>query len=103
MNNIYILSPPIDIETFRNVASMSNGDDERNDIILVISRIDPHKKIENAIKLAKILKNKNIGRGMKIVGNLYYYYSHYYSELKQLVLNLGLTDYIIFEINAQLG
>ena len=46
MNNIYILSPPIDIETFRNVASMSNGDDERNDIILVISRIDPHKKIE---------------------------------------------------------
>jgi glycosyltransferase involved in cell wall biosynthesis len=103
MNNIYILSPPIDIETFRNVASsISNGDDERNDIILVISRIDPHKKIENAIKLAKILKNKNIGRGMKIVGNLYYYYSHYYSELKQLVLDLGLTDYIIFEINASL-
>jgi glycosyltransferase involved in cell wall biosynthesis len=102
MNNIYILSPPIDIETFRNVASMSNGDDERNDIILVISRIDPHKKIENAIKLAKILKNKNIGRGMKIVGNLYYYYSHYYSKLKQLVLDLGLTDYIIFEINASL-
>jgi glycosyltransferase involved in cell wall biosynthesis len=102
MNNIYILSPPIDIETFRNVASMSNGDDKRNDIILVISRIDPHKKIENAIKLAKILKNKNIGRGMKIVGNLYYYYSHYYSELKELVLDLGLTDYIIFEINASL-
>jgi glycosyltransferase involved in cell wall biosynthesis len=103
MNNIYILSPPIDIETFRNVASsISNGDNERNDIILVISRIDPHKKIENAIKLAKILKNKNIGRGMKIVGNLYYYYSHYYSELKQLVLDLGLTDYIIFEINASL-
>ena len=74
MNNIYILSPPIDIETFRNVASMANGDNERNHIILVISRIDPHKKIENAIKLAKILKDKNIGRGMKIVGNLYYYF-----------------------------
>jgi len=102
MNNIYILSPPIDIETFRNVASMSNGDDERNDIILVISRIDPHKKIENVIRLAKILKNKNIGRAMKIVGNLYYYYSHYYLELKQLVLDLDLTDYIIFEINASL-
>jgi glycosyltransferase involved in cell wall biosynthesis len=102
MNNIFILNPPIDIETFRNVASMLNGNEERNDIILVISRIDPHKKIENAIKLAKILKNKNIGRGMKIVGNLYYYYSRYYSELKQLVLDLGLADYIIFEINASL-
>ena len=102
IDNIYILSPPIDIETFRNVALMANGDDERNDIILVISRIDPHKKIENAIKLAKILKDKNIGRGMKIVGNLYYYYFHYYSELKQMVLDFGLTDYITFEINASL-
>ena len=103
LDNIYILSPPIDIETFRNVALMANGDDERNDIILVISRIAPHKKIENAINLAKILKDNNIGKGMKIVGNLYYYYfDDYYSELKQMVLGLGLTDYITFEINASL-
>jgi glycosyltransferase involved in cell wall biosynthesis len=103
LDNIYILSPPIDIETFRNVALMANGDDERNDIILVISRIAPHKKIENAIKLAKILKDNNIGKGMKIVGNLYYYYfDDYYSELKQMVTGLGLTDYITFEINASL-
>jgi len=103
MNNIYILSPPIDIETFRNVASMSNGDDERNDIVLVISRIAPHKKIENAIKLAKILKDNKIGKGMKIVGNLYDYFFDYYYELKHMVLDLGLTDYITFEINASLA
>lgn len=103
LDNIYILSPPIDIETFRNVALMANGDDdETNDIILVISRIAPHKKIENAIKLAKILKDNNVGKGMKIVGNLYYYFFDYYSELKQMVLDLGLTDYITFEINASL-
>ena len=103
LDNIYILSPPIDIETFRNVALMTNGDDdETNDIILVISRIAPHKKIENAIKLAKILKDNNVGKGMKIVGNLYYYFFDYYSELKQMVLDLGLTDYITFEINASL-
>jgi glycosyltransferase involved in cell wall biosynthesis len=103
LDDVYILSPPIDIETFQNVALIANDeDDKRKDIILVISRIDPHKKIENAIRLAKILKNKNIGRAMKIVGNLYYYYSHYYLELKQLVLDLDLTDYIIFEINASL-
>jgi glycosyltransferase involved in cell wall biosynthesis len=102
LDNIYILSPPIDVETFSNVALMTNGDDERNDTILVIARIAPHKKIENAIKLAKILKNNNIGKGMKIVGNLYYYFSDYYSELQQMVLNLGLTDYVTFEINASL-
>ena len=102
LDNIYILSPPIDTETFRNVAFMANGDDGRNDNLLVISRIAPHKKIENAIKLAKILKDNNVGKGMKIVGNLYYYYSDYYSELKQMVVDLGLTDYITFEINASL-
>src|SRR5688500_1736836 len=31
LDNIYILSPPIDIETFRNVALMTKGDDETND------------------------------------------------------------------------
>ena len=100
--NIYILSPPIDIETFRNVALMTKNYNETNDSILVISRIAPHKKIENAIKLAKILKDRNVGKGMKIVGNLYYYFFDYYSELKQMVLDLGLTDYVTFEINARL-
>ena len=100
--DIYILSPPIDLETFQNIALMTNGYKETNDIILVISRIAPHKKIENAIKLAKILKDNNIGKGMKIVGNLYYYFFDYYSELKQMVLDLGLTDYVTFEINARL-
>jgi glycosyltransferase involved in cell wall biosynthesis len=102
LHEIYILSPPIDLETFRNIALMTNGYKETNDIILVISRIAPHKKIENAIKLAKILKDNNIGKGMKIVGNLYYYFFDYYSELKQMVLDLGLTDYVTFEINARL-
>ncbi|HZL23603.1 MAG TPA: glycosyltransferase [Nitrososphaeraceae archaeon] len=100
--NIHILSPPIDIETFRNVALMTKNYNETNDSILVISRIAPHKKIENAIKLAKILKDRNVGKGMKIVGNLYYYFFDYYSELKQMILDLGLTDYVTFEINATL-
>ena len=100
--NIHILSPPIDIETFRNVALMTKNYNETNDSILVISRIAPHKKIENAIKLAKILKDRNVGKGMKIVGNLYYYFFDYYSKLKQMILDLGLTDYVTFEINATL-
>jgi len=102
-HNIYILSPPVDIETFRNVPLTINGTNERKkDIILIVSRIDPHKKIENAINLAKILKDNNIGRAMKIVGNLYYYYYDYYPKLKQMVTDLGLSDYITFEINASL-
>jgi glycosyltransferase involved in cell wall biosynthesis len=99
---IYVLSPPVDIETFRNVSLKRKSGDEMNGFILVISRIAPHKEIENAIKLAKTLKDNNIGKGMKIVGNLYHYFFGYYSELKQMVVALGLTDYITFEANANL-
>jgi glycosyltransferase involved in cell wall biosynthesis len=104
LEDIRILSPPIDIETFRNSALTINdgGGSERRDIILVISRIAPHKKIENAIKLAKILKDNSIGSEMKIVGNLYSYFSDYYTGLKQTIKELGLTDYVTFEINASL-
>jgi len=104
LEDIRILSPPIDIETFRNSALIINDDDDsgRRDIILVISRIAPHKKIENAIKLAKILKDNSIGSEMKIVGNLYSCFSDYYSGLKQMIKELGLTDYVTFEINASL-
>jgi hypothetical protein len=102
LDSIDILSPPIDTEIFRNLALIANGDNKRNDLILVISRIAPHKKIENAIKLAKILKDRKIGTGMKIVGNLYYYYFDYYSYLKQMVIDFGLTDYVTIEVNASL-
>jgi glycosyltransferase involved in cell wall biosynthesis len=102
LDNIYVLSPPIDIETFRNIALKANGYNERNHTVLVISRIAPHKQIQNAIKLAKILKDNKIGKEMKIVGNLYHYFFDYYSELKQMVLDLDLTDYIRFEVNASL-
>ena len=103
LDDIRILSPPIDIETFRNISLMTNGDNEKKDTILVISRIAPHKKIENAIKLAKILKDNNVGKGMKVVGNLYHYFFDYYSGLQQMIVKLDLTEYITFEINASLG
>ena len=50
LDNIYILSPPIDVETFSNVALMTNGDDERNDTILVIARIAPHTKTQSSLQ-----------------------------------------------------
>ena len=101
LDDIRILSPPIDVEAFHNTA-LINDYNEKKDTILVISRISPHKKIENAIKLAKILKDNNVGKGMKIVGNLYQYFLDYYSGLQQMVLELDLTDYVTFEINASL-
>lgn len=105
-NSIHILSPPIDVDIFRNVRFIleQDSDDDinykRNDTVIVISRI-AHKEIENAIKLAKILNDRKIGKGMVIIGNLYNYFE-YYTHLKQMVIDLGLTDFVTFEINASL-
>jgi glycosyltransferase involved in cell wall biosynthesis len=105
-NSICILRPPIDVDTFRNAKLISEQDYDayyhnRDDTVIVIARIAAHKEIENAIKLAKILKDRNICKGMIIVGNLYNYFE-YYSHLKQMVIDLGLTDFVTFEINASL-
>jgi glycosyltransferase involved in cell wall biosynthesis len=95
-----VLSPPVDIERFRNRALISK---HREDIVLVLSRIVPYKKIENAVAVAKILKGNNIGKGMKIIGNLYdddFVVGNYYSQLLQMVKEYNLEDYVSFEINV---
>jgi glycosyltransferase involved in cell wall biosynthesis len=95
-----VLSPPVDVEPFRSRALIS---DHREDIVLVLSRIVPYKKIENAVAVAKILKENNIGKSMKIIGNLYdddFVVGNYYSQLLQMVKEYNLEDYVSFEINV---
>jgi hypothetical protein len=76
---------------FRNdglILEQDSDDDtnyKRNDTVILISRIAAHKELENAIKLAKILNDRKIGKGMIIVGNLYNYFE-YYVYLKQMVI-----------------
>lgn len=95
-----LLSPPVDVDFFRNTALLSSLSSKRKDVILVVSRFHPSKKIENAIRLAKLLKQYEIGSGMKIVGNLPHSRYGYYSYLKQMVQDYNLTDYVTFEINV---
>jgi glycosyltransferase involved in cell wall biosynthesis len=95
-----VLSPPVDIQTFREAALSSVA---RENFILVVCRIDRSKKIENAIKLAKLLQTKKIGDGMRIIGNVNYGRDlNYYYYLKQLVMDYDLTDFVKFEINISL-
>jgi glycosyltransferase involved in cell wall biosynthesis len=97
-----VLSPPVDIDFFRNMSllSSSSSNNNRKDTILVISRFHPTKKIENAIRLAKLLKERKIGSRMKIVGNLPPGTPGYLFYLKQMVDHYDLDDYVKFEINV---
>ena len=91
-----ILYPPVDTDTFHEAALRSN---QREDIILVISRIAPDKHVENAIELARITRSRGIGKGMVIAGNLHHYDHHYYQELKKKIADYDLSGYISLQIN----
>jgi alpha-1,2-mannosyltransferase len=97
-----VLSPPVDVDFFRNMSllSSSSSNNNRKDTILVIARFHPTKKIENAIRLAKLLKDRKIGSRMKIVGNLPSGTPDYLFYLKEMVGHYDLDDYVKFEINV---
>ena len=64
-------------------------------INLATYTINPLKKIENAIKLARVLKDSNIGKGMKIVGSISPHNLDYYSHLNKLVEDFDLAIWVI--------
>ena len=91
-----ILYPPVDVDVFRNAALSSNA---RDDSILVVSRFHPSKKLENAIGLAELLKENNVGRYMIIAGNMSPADSQYFDYLNKLVRQRHLQDFVKFELN----
>jgi glycosyltransferase involved in cell wall biosynthesis len=93
-----ILYPPVDVETFQKVASKSN---QRDDTILVISRIAPDKQIENAIEVARLIRRRGIGKGMIIAGNLHDYDNRYYQHLKKMIADYDLSDYVSLQTNIR--
>jgi glycosyltransferase involved in cell wall biosynthesis len=95
-----VLSPPVDVALFRKAAFLSSYSRSRKDAILVISRLHPTKKIENAIELAKLLKQYKVGTEMKIVGNIPPKRDGYYLYLKRLVDRYDLEDYVTIEANV---
>jgi glycosyltransferase involved in cell wall biosynthesis len=95
-----VLSPPVDVALFRKAAFLSSYSRSRKDSILVISRFHPTKKIENAIKLAKLLKQYKVGTEMKIVGNIQPKRDGYYLYLRHLVDRYNLEGYVTIEANV---
>jgi alpha-1,2-mannosyltransferase len=93
-----ILHPPVDVDVFRNTSLSSNI---RDDSILVVSRFHPTKKIENAIRLAKLLRQNEVGICMNIVGNMPPDGTGYFNYLRHLVRHYDLEDFIRFELNVR--
>jgi glycosyltransferase involved in cell wall biosynthesis len=91
-----ILYPPVDVDTFQKIASKSN---QRENMILVISRIAPDKQIENAIEVARLIRRRGLGKGMIIAGNLHHYDNNYYQQLKKMIADYDLSDCVSLQTN----
>jgi glycosyltransferase involved in cell wall biosynthesis len=71
-------------------------------VILVISKFDPAKQIEKALSLARILKKRNIGTHMLIVGSLIHANTAYFHFLGNLIKEWDIDNYVILKPNASL-
>jgi glycosyltransferase involved in cell wall biosynthesis len=90
-----IVSPPACVDEIGKVMLSTAS---REDTVLVLSRIHQSKQIENAIKLARILVHRGIGKKMIIAGNLTsdVLCQKYYRHLLAMTESYGLSDYVSF-------
>jgi glycosyltransferase involved in cell wall biosynthesis len=95
-----ILSPPVDVETYRKIA-LSNP--ARDNTIIVISRYSPDKKIETAIKIARILYKVYKNFKMIIIGNILRDNYDYYRYLHSLINMYRLNENVKLKLNVPLN
>lgn len=99
-----IIAPPVCVDELRRAVLFPSS---REDRVLVVSRIHPSKKLENAIELARILKRRGIGgKEMVIAGNMPADDScgqKYHEQLLDMVEGYGLSGYVSIKPNVELG
>ncbi len=95
-----ILSPPVDVETYRKVALCNLI---RENTIIVISRYSPDKKIETAIRIARILHKFFKNFKMILIGNIVKDNYDYYRYLQSLISMYRLNEHVKIQLNVPLG
>lgn len=102
--DLAVVPPPVNVEDFRE-AALSSYPGSRTDSVLVVSRINPSKKLENAIELAGLLAGMGAGKEMVLAGNLAAdrYCLDYYRRLLGMVREKGLQGYVRIMPNVGIG
>jgi alpha-1,2-mannosyltransferase len=91
----YVLYPPVDTERFSHAYSWPiNGREVK---VLVVSRFSPEKQIENAIKVAHLLRGSI---KFQIVGSLTPANRPYFRTLQQMIATYGLSQTVTLTPNA---
>jgi alpha-1,2-mannosyltransferase len=95
-----ILSPPVDVKSYRQVALCNPA---QENTIIVISRYSPDKKIETAIRIARILLKFFKNFKMIIIGNIHEDNYEYYRYLQSLIRIYKLNENVKLHLNVPLN
>jgi glycosyltransferase involved in cell wall biosynthesis len=95
-----VLSPPVDVSIFQKFALTNQI---RENIIIVLSRYSPDKKIESAIQIAKILHRVSKNYKMIVIGNIVKDNYDYYRYLQSLISLSKLNDHVKLYLNVPLN
>jgi alpha-1,2-mannosyltransferase len=95
-----VLSPPVDVDIYRKFALTNQS---RENIIIVLSRYSPDKKIESAIRIAKILHQVYKNYKMIVIGNIVKDNYDYYRYLQSLISLSKLDDHVKLYLNVPLN
>jgi glycosyltransferase involved in cell wall biosynthesis len=95
--NPIVIYPPANVEKFREAALYSTI---RENAILVLSRFSPDKEIENAIKVASIMKDKKIDAKMTLAGNISEENREYVKNLEEMIQDKRLADRVCIRVNV---
>ena len=95
-----VLSPPVNVDIYRKFALTNQL---RENIIIVLSRYSPDKKIETAIRIAKILHQVYKNYKMIVIGNIVKDNYEYYRYLQSLISLSKLNDHVKLYLNVPLN
>ncbi|MEL9908857.1 MAG: glycosyltransferase [Desulfurococcus sp.] len=93
----YVITPPVNIDDIVSEPLLIRN--EREYIVLSVSRISPEKHVENILYVArKFSREKNKPRFV-IAGSLSKYNRDYYDELREKAFKEGIDDIVEFKVN----
>lgn len=94
-----VVYPPVHVKKFQSAAQS----DERENAVLVLSRFSPDKQVENAVRIASVLKGKGVDFCMTLAGSVSEDNHQYLDKLRQIIESSHLGDTIKIETDVSLS
>jgi glycosyltransferase involved in cell wall biosynthesis len=92
-----VVYPPVNVEKFYQSAFNPK---KAENMVLVLSRFSPDKQVENAIKIALVMRSKGFNFKMMLAGNISEDNLQYLQSLERMIKDNNLSDHVTIEADV---